>query len=302
MLGRRLHGARGGLAREAPVRAGYQAVLAVLPVAHEEMRAELLPWSGRERPVDAVGEEARRCALVRPHLDHRLAADGPATLHGRGRGETKELRARVDVPLPADGGHGVATGKQEAVAGVRLRPHGRIGRRAVHQGDDAAAAAVGQLDDAAAVALCGVHRQHDGKIGGELDQPRRVARRQRQVADQGVRRVQRVDREVRGAVHLLVGAHGAEALSAGIGHARRDLEPRERHRTSFCGVHRRNRCQPFSFCRALMRASIGGWVENSARNPRELLMPDDWMFCGRSPASMRPRVANALIMLVGWPR
>ena len=229
VLGRRLHSARGGLACEAPARARYQSVLTVLPVAHEETRVELLPGRGRERSVDAVGEEARRPALVRSDLDHRLAADGLATLHGRRCGEAQQLRARVDVPLPADGGYRVAAGEQEAVARMRLRPHGCIGRRAIHHGDDAAAAAVRQLDDAAAVRLSGVHRQHDGKIGRELDQPRRIARRQLQVADPGVRRVDRVDREVRRAVHLLVGAHRAEAPVPGIGHARRDLEPRERH-------------------------------------------------------------------------
>ena len=74
---------------------GITSVLAVLPVAHEETRAGLLAGRGRERPVDAVGEEARRHALVRPDLDHRLAADGLATLHGRGRGEAQQLRARV---------------------------------------------------------------------------------------------------------------------------------------------------------------------------------------------------------------
>ena len=70
----------GGLAREAPAGARYQRVLAVLPVAHEETRAELLPGRGRERSVDAVGEQARRPALVRSDLDHRLPADGLAAL------------------------------------------------------------------------------------------------------------------------------------------------------------------------------------------------------------------------------
>ena len=42
-------------------------------------------------------------------------------------------------------------------------------------------------------------------------------------------RVRRVDREVRLAVHLLVGSHRAEAPVLRVGQARRDFEPRERH-------------------------------------------------------------------------
>src|SRR5262245_11875941 len=65
VLRRGLHGARGGLACEAPARAWYQGVLIILPVAHEKTRVELLPGRSRQRPVDAVGEEASRSALVR---------------------------------------------------------------------------------------------------------------------------------------------------------------------------------------------------------------------------------------------
>ena len=108
VLGRGLHSARGGLACEAPARARYQSVVTVLPVAHEETCAGLLPGRGRQRSVDAVGEEARRSALVRSDLDHRLPANGLATLHGQRCDETQKLRARVDVPLPTDGGYRVA--------------------------------------------------------------------------------------------------------------------------------------------------------------------------------------------------
>src|SRR5262245_47963119 len=108
VLRRGLHGARGGLACEAPARAWYQGILIILPVAHEETCIRLPAGRSRERSVDAVGEKARRSALVRSDLDHRLPANGLATLHGQRCGETQKLRARVDVPLPTDGGYRVA--------------------------------------------------------------------------------------------------------------------------------------------------------------------------------------------------
>src|SRR5262249_13899870 len=140
----------------------YESILTVLPVAHEETCGELLPWRGRERPVDAVGEETRRPALVWSDLDHRLPADGRAPLDGRRCGEAQQLRARVDVPLPAAGGARVPAGEQEAATRMRLRPDRGVGRPAIHHGDDGAAAAVWQFDDASAVRLPGVRWQHDG--------------------------------------------------------------------------------------------------------------------------------------------
>lgn len=50
-----------------------------------------------------------------------------------------------------------------------------------------------------------------------------------------------------------------------------------------------------------MRASMGGWVENSASIPGDGPMPADWMDFGNSPVSTRPRVESALIMLFGSP-
>ncbi len=112
---------------------------------------------------------------------------------------------------------------------MRLGPHGCIGRCAVHHGDDAAAATVRQFDDATAIRLRDIRRQHDGKIGRKFHQPRRTAWRQLQVVDLGVGGVIRIDREVRRAVHLLVRAHRTEAPVLGIGHARGNLKPDERH-------------------------------------------------------------------------
>jgi hypothetical protein len=178
VLARWLHRGRGGLARKAPSRARNQGVLTILPVADEETRVELLTGRSRERPMDAVGEQAGRATLVWPHLNHGLAADGVARLKGRRCGEAQELRARVDVPLPADGGNAVAAGEQEAVARMRLWPHGRVGRRAIHHGNDAATAAVREFNDAAAVRSRGIERLQQGEIGRELDQSRRIARRQ----------------------------------------------------------------------------------------------------------------------------
>ena len=99
----------------------------------------------------------------------------------------------------------------------------------VHHGDDAAAAAVRQLDDAAAVGAGTVRWLDDGELRHEFDQSLHIARRELQVADAGVGRMHRVDREMRVAIDLLIGSHRAEALAAGIGRVRCDLEPRERH-------------------------------------------------------------------------
>src|SRR5262245_1859631 len=83
VLARGLHDARGGLACEAPLRARNERVLTILPVAHEKTRVELSTGRGRQRPMYAVGEKAGRLALVWPHLDHGLAAEGCITLEGR---------------------------------------------------------------------------------------------------------------------------------------------------------------------------------------------------------------------------
>src|SRR6185295_8462594 len=87
VLARRFHFARGGLACEAPPRSRDQGVLTILPVADEETRVELLTRRGREWPMDAVRKQAGRARLVWPHLDHRLAADGFASLNGGRCGE-----------------------------------------------------------------------------------------------------------------------------------------------------------------------------------------------------------------------
>src|SRR5262249_46505541 len=223
------HGARWGLTREAPSRARYHSILAVLPVAHEQTCVELPPRGSRERPVDAVGEEARRSALVWSDFNHRFAADGIAPVHSRRCGEAQEFRARVHVPLPADGGHRVTAGKQEAIAWMSLWPYGGIGRRAIHHGDDATAATVRQFDDTAAIRPGTIRRQKERSVGRELDQSGCSAWRELQVADLRVRWVQGIDCEVRLAVHLLVGAHPPEVPAPGIGPARRYLKLGERH-------------------------------------------------------------------------
>src|SRR5262249_36773849 len=146
VLRRRFDGASGGLACKAPARAWNERVLTILPVTHQEASVVLLPRCGRQRPVDAVSKQARRLALVWSNLDHRFAAQGLAALHGRRCGKPQQLGARVDIPLPADGGDGVAAREQEAVARMRLRADGCIGWRAIQHSHDAAAAAVWQFD------------------------------------------------------------------------------------------------------------------------------------------------------------
>ena len=54
-----------------------------------------------------------------------------------------------------------------------------------------------------------------------------------------------------------------------------------------------------SCCSAVMRASMGGWVENRVMTLGLSLIPDAWMDVGSSPGSTRPKVASALIMLFG---
>src|SRR5438105_845794 len=56
--------------------------------------------------------------------------------------------------------------------------------------------------------------------------------------------------------------------------------------------------QLVAFCRAAIRSSIGGWVENSLPTPD--VMPNAWMLFGSSPGTMPPSRASALI--IGWLR
>lgn len=66
-------------------------------------------------------------------------------------------------------------------------------------------------------------------------------------------------------------------------------------------THRPSTAYCRRFWRVAIRASIGGWVENRAIKPGLSLIPNAWIDLGSSPGSTRPRVASALIMLLGCP-
>jgi hypothetical protein len=113
---------------------------------------------------------------------------------------------------------------QEAVAEI-LRGR-RIGDTdgAVEHPEGDLAAAVGHVQEQAAVAARRVERPQHVKVRRGLDEPGRVARSQGKVRDRLIHRMRRVDAETKDARDRLVGARITEGASVEHERAAGDLE------------------------------------------------------------------------------
>src|SRR5439155_1330906 len=138
------------------------------------------------------------------------------------------------IELPAARADGVAAAHQESIAGVDRRV--RIGagsegraRRVVEVGNAHRVAAIHDVDQRAAARPRAVHGDEQREVGGKLDEPGGVPRRQRDIGDAAVGGVTRIDRVAQPALQLLVGTHVAERRATGQRTAQRDLEAGDGH-------------------------------------------------------------------------
>jgi len=127
--------------------------------------------------------------------------------HRHAHGQPSAARSQVALPpAPHDGG---AARLQEAVAGTR-----RGGRRDIDPRGRDFGSTVDHVIEDGAVAATHVDRLEDGNIHCIFDHPALVARRERDVLDDGIERMTRIDLAVGDAVELLVWSGSAEARAA----------------------------------------------------------------------------------------
>ena len=157
----------------------------------------------------AEADAGRRAVAYDLHTNR--SGDGPP-VYDRLRGGQPEQagRAARDIPLPAAPGDCPAVAKEVPVAhGDQIRR--REGRdRVVEEPEGRHAPAVEDVEKEPTGPPRGVNGLEDAEIGVEANEPIRAPFRQRQIDDLAVRRVRRVDSEVRDAFDAFVRSGVAE--------------------------------------------------------------------------------------------
>ena len=193
-------------------------------VAHLQQGPGLVDVGGRVRRVFAVGEHEHRGRFV----DLKLTQDAPLQRTLRSQRfrclQAHQARRRRHVRLPTAPHHGIAPAHEEAVS--RLGRQGVIDdvRRVVETLHNRFAPAIHHVEEHPAVAALGVGGLQHGELRRERHRAVRLARRQVQVGDGGVARVQRVYREVRRALQEFVRPCRVERLAGGERRALCDVE------------------------------------------------------------------------------
>lgn len=201
-----------------------------LRLAHQQYRVRIIEIGGQIRAMRAVGKELHLARRVEPETDHQRAANraairGPRLRH-RGAHQAGDIR---HIVLPAAPRHGIALPHHEPVAGIDRRT-GNGGRRTVQKPHGDAGPAVGYVEEQPAIAACRLAREEDRDVGGETHQAPGITRRQANIRDAAIVGVGRIDREMRSAVDLLVGARRAEGSPLGERLAFGNLKTQHRHR------------------------------------------------------------------------
>ncbi len=136
-----------------------------------------------------------------------------------------EAQAIGDVPLPAEGGEGEALAEEPGVSG--FGEAGGLGFAAVDEGEQAGAAAVGDLEEECAGGFGAVRQvewMDEEKVGGELDFTGGVAGCFVEIDDAGVARVFGADGEVDAGGDLFEAGEGGVAPAGGDEGAADDVD------------------------------------------------------------------------------
>ena len=178
--------------REAPGRARHRGRGRAAVLAHVQLRLRIVEAGHRMRDVVAVGQRQHVHARVRPELAahaarRRRAPAAPSAPSGR-RGAARRAASRSTPPC------------SRGASGSRCRSPPRTSdrssaRRAVEHAERDLAPAVRHVEEQPAARPPSSGPQQV-EVGGELDEPARVARRQPQVRDRLVLPGRRVRGEV----------------------------------------------------------------------------------------------------------
>ena len=208
-------------AREAPAVAGNHLHRTVEEVTHDEDGLRLVQIRRGIGLMRTVREEEMRHVHRSLELHVHAPGEAPAIDVERLRGLETHQPPDLgrEVTLPAARGDDPAAAHQPAVACVHrrmrvaVRPEDRPGG-VIEVRDGDLVASIDDVEDESAADLRPIDRGQDGNVRDEGDAARLVSRRQRDVGDGLVRRVLRVDREVKPARQLLVGTDVTEGAPA----------------------------------------------------------------------------------------
>ena len=194
---------------------GYVGRGAVRVVANGESRAGFVGVGRRVRIVNPVREQEDVCRLVALELAQHTSRE-PAAVRVQRLGRAQADPVRVvfrNVGLPAAKDDGVPLAHQESVARMQWGARVHDAWRTVEP-KDRLASPVDYVEDDAAPSAVGIRGLEHFEVRREGHPSLGVARGQLYVGDGAVIGVKRVNREVGGALQMIVSSHVAECLSA----------------------------------------------------------------------------------------